>query len=82
MLGPGLIRTVPGVLRSVGSAAGEAALSLSPPAGAGVMLDREAARVLPLGRPRPRAGAIFCRRPDVGVDVSCCARKLWNGGYL
>lgn len=88
MLGPGLMRTAPGVLRNVGSEGEDVAPSL-PPAGAGVALDREAARALPRGRPRPRVGAILRPDVDVGVevgsfgnvDVSCC-RKSWVGGYL
>lgn len=77
MLGPGLMRTLPGVLRSVGSCRccceGEPlALSLSLalllPPGAGVRLDRDAARVLPRGRPR---GGIL-------VGRCCCVGENKN----
>lgn len=68
MLGPGLMRTAPGVLRNVGSEGDDVAASL-PAMGAGVALDREAARAPPLEPPpRPRLGGIFV--VDVNGDFS------------
>lgn len=81
-LGPGVMRTAPGVLRNVGSAGEDLAPPSLPPLGAGVALDREAARALPRGRPRPRGGAILrCDVVGVDVDARTC-RKSCVGGFL
>lgn len=79
MLGPGLARKELGVLRNVGSDGEDVAAASG--AGAGVALEREAARAPPREPPRPRLGGILAVVfVVVGVDVSfgagCCKGEL------